>query len=56
MTCLRRVQGLKRMDRVRNEEVREALRQEADGIVREKQKKWKVKLEQMSEEVGEDSV
>lgn len=45
------------MDRVRNEEVREALRQEADGnIVREKQKKWKVKLEQMSEEVGEDSV
>ena len=31
MTCLRRVQGLKRMDRVRNEAVREALRQEADG-------------------------
>ena len=39
------------MDRVRNEEVREALREEAvKEIVREKQRKWKVKLEQMSED------
>ena len=48
MMCLRRVQGLTRMDRVRNEEVREALGQEAViEMVKEKQRKWKAKLEQM---------
>ena len=46
--CLRRVQGLTRMDRVRNEEVMEALGQEAViEMVKEKQRKWKAKLEQM---------
>ena len=42
MICLRRVQGLPRMDSVRNEEVREALGQEAViEMVKEKQRKWK---------------
>ena len=50
MMCLRRVQGLTRMDRVRNEEVREALGQEAViEMVKEKQRKWKAKLEQMKD-------
>ena len=36
------------MDRVRNEEVREVLGQEAViEMVKEKQRKWKAKLEQM---------
>ena len=48
MMCLRRVQGLTRIDRVRNEEVREALAQEAViEIVKEKQRKWKAELKQM---------
>ena len=38
------------MDRVRNVEVREVLRQEAAlEVVKEKQRKWKAKLAQMSE-------
>ena len=42
MMCLRRVQGLARMDRVRDEEVREVLGQEAViEMVKEKQRKWK---------------
>ena len=48
MMCLRKVQGVTRMDRVRNEEAREALGQETViEMVKEKQRKWKVKLEQM---------
>ena len=51
MMCLRRVEGVTRMDRVRNVEVRKALGQEAVmDIVKEKQKKWKEKLEEMSED------
>ena len=46
MMCLRRVQGLTRTDRVRIEEVREALRQKVViEMVEEKQRKWKAKLE-----------
>ena len=48
MMCLRKVQGVTRMDRVRNKEVREALGQEAViEMVKQKQRKWKVKLERM---------
>ena len=51
MMCLRRVEGVSRMDRVRNKEVRKALGQEAMmDMVKEKQRKWKAKLEKMSEE------
>ena len=39
------------MDRVRNKEVRKALGKEAMmDMVKEKQRKWKTKLEKMSEE------
>ena len=51
MMCLRRMQGLTRMNRVRNEEVREALGQEAViEMVKEKQRKWKAKLERMRDD------
>ena len=51
MVCLRRVEGVTRMHRVRNVEVREALGQKAViEIVKEKQRNWKEKLEQMSED------
>ena len=40
MMCLRRVQGLTRMDRVRNEEVREALGLEAVIEMVKKQSNW----------------
>ena len=44
MMCLRRVEGVTRMDRVRNEKVREALGQEAVmEVAKEKQRKWKAK-------------
>ena len=40
MMCLRRVEGVTRMDRVRNEEVREVLRQETVlEVLKEKQRK-----------------
>ena len=49
--CLRRVEGVTRKDKVRNEEVRKALGQEAVmDIVKEKQKKWKDKVKAMSED------
>ena len=45
MMCLSKVGGVTRMDRVRNVEVREVLRQEAVlEVVKEKQRKWKAKL------------
>ena len=51
MACLRRVEGVTRMHRIRNVEVREALGQKAViEIVKEKQRNWKAKLEQMSED------
>ena len=50
MMCLRRVEGVSRKDRVRNEEVRKTLGQEAVmNIVKEKQRRWKDKVEAMSE-------
>ena len=50
MMCLRRVEGVSRKDRVRNEEVRKTHGQKAVmNIVKEKQRKWKDKVEAMSE-------
>ena len=49
MMCLRRFEGVTRKDRVRNEEVRRTLGQEAViDIVKEKQRRWKDKVEAMS--------
>ena len=49
MMFLRRVEGVTRMDRVRNEAVRRCLGQEAVlDIVKEKQRRWKVKVEEMN--------
>ena len=48
MMFLRRVEGVTWMDRVRNEAVRRSLGQEAVlDIVKEKQRRWKVKVEEM---------
>ena len=48
MMFLRRVEGVIRMDRVRNEAARRSLGQEAVlDIVKEKQRRWKVKVEEM---------
>ena len=48
MMFLRRVEGVTRMDRVRNEAVRRSPGQEAVlDIVKEKQRRWKVKVEEM---------
>ena len=50
MMCLRRVEGVTRKDRVRNEEVRKTRGQKGVmNIVKEKQRKWKDKVEAMSE-------
>jgi len=50
MMCLRRVEGVTRKDRVQNEEVKKTLGQEAVmDIVNKKQRKWKDKVEAMSE-------
>ena len=49
MMCLRRVEGVTRKDRVRNDEVRKTLGQEAVmDIVKEKQRKWKDEVEKMA--------
>ena len=51
MMCLRRVEGVTRKDRVRNEEVKKTLGQEAVmDIVKEKQRKLKDTVEAMSED------
>ena len=51
MMCLRRVERGTRKNRVRSDEVRKALEQEAVmDIVKEKQRKCKVKVEGMSED------
>ena len=48
MMFLRRVEDVTRMDWVRNEAVRRSLGQEAVlDIVEEKQRRWKVKVEEM---------
>ena len=49
MMFLRRVEGVTRLDRVRNEDMRRSLGQEAVGnMVKEKQRRWKVKMEEMN--------
>ena len=49
MMFLRRVEGVSRLDRVRNEAVRRSLGQEAVvDMVKEKQRRWKVKMEEMN--------
>ena len=54
---MRRVEVVTRMNRVRNVEVSEALGQEAViEIVKEKQRNWKAKLEQMSKNRLEKTV
>ena len=46
---LRRVEGVTRLDRVRNEDVRRSLGQEAVvNMVKEKQRRWKVRMEEMN--------
>ncbi len=51
MMCLRRVEGGTRKNRVRNDEERKALGREAVmDIAKEKQRRWKVKVEAMSED------
>ena len=50
MTYLRRVEGVTRMDGVRNADVREVVGQEeAMEKVKRKQRAWKEKLEQMED-------
>lgn len=49
MMFLRRVEGVTRLDKVRNEDVRRSLGQEAVmNIVKKKQWRWKVKMEEMN--------
>ena len=51
MRYLRRVEGETRVDRVRNEDVRQALRQAAVlDVVKAKQTAWNEKLEQMDDD------
>ena len=49
MMFLRRVEGATSLDKVRNEDVRRSLGQEAVmGMVKKKQRKWKVIMEEMN--------
>ena len=49
MMFLRRVEGVTRLDKVRNEDVRRSLGQEAVmDIVKKKQRRWKAKMEEMN--------
>ena len=49
MMFLRSVEGVSRLERVRNEDVRRTLGQEAVvDMVKEKQRRWKVKMEEMN--------
>ena len=51
MAYLRRVEGVSRIDRVRNADVREAVRQEdVMEKVKRKQRTWKEKLEKMEDD------
>ena len=48
MMCLRRVEGVTRLDRVRNEDIREFLGQMAEvDMMKIRQERWKEKLEGM---------
>ena len=49
MNVLRRIEGVSRLDRVRNVDVREKLRQEGVlDMVKSRQEKWKIRMEEMS--------
>ena len=49
MMFLRRVEGVTRLDKVRNEDVKRSLGQEAVmDIVKKKQRRWKAKMEEMN--------
>ena len=49
MNVLRRIEGVSRLDRVRNVDVREKLRQESVlDMVKSRQEKWKIRMEEMS--------
>ena len=49
MMFLRRVEGVNRLDRVRNEDVRRSLGQEAVmDNVKKRQRRWKVRIEEMN--------
>ena len=49
MNVLRRIEGVSRLDRVRNVDVREKHRQEGVlDIVKSRQEKWKIRMEEMS--------
>ena len=49
MNVLRRIEGVSRLDRVRNEDVREKLRQEGVlDMVKSRQEKWKIRMVEMS--------
>ena len=51
MAYLRRVEGVSRIDRVRNADVRETVRQEdVMEKVKRKQRTWKEKLEKMEDD------
>ena len=51
MNILRRIEGVCRLDRLKNEEVRERLGQDDIlDVVRRRQEKWKEKLEVMSDQ------
>ena len=49
MNVLRRIQGVSRLDRVRNVDAREKLQQEGVlDTVKSRQEKWKIRMEEMS--------
>ena len=49
MNVLRRIEGVSRLDRVRNVYVREKLRQEGVlDMVKSRQERWKIRMEEMS--------
>ena len=51
MNVLRRIEGLSRLDRVRNVDIREKLRQEGVlDMVKSRQERWRVRMEEMSGE------
>ena len=51
MNVLRRIEGLSRLDRVRNVDIREKLWQEGVlDMVKSRQERWRVRMEEMSGE------
>ena len=49
MNVLRRIEGVSRLDRIRNVDIREKLRQVSVlDMVKTRQEKWKARMEEMS--------